>query len=237
MSLPKIQTPTYTTTLPISGKKIKYRPFLVKEEKMIILAITETDENLKARNLMDSSLSITQNCVLTPDVDVRDLAIGDFEWLFMKLRMVSKGESVMLNIKCIEPECRSENPVKVNLKDCKVDGNTDNKLDLGNDITAVMKFPTMGMVLENLDNDTKDHFDLRMIYQSLDMIMIGNNVYEDFTYEEFDEFAEQFTSLAMEKIKKFFDNLPTIVQTVEFECLKCKAKNELMLKGSKDFFV
>ena len=239
MALPRIDVPTDKTILPISQKEIKFRPFLVKEEKMVILSMTETDHADQMKGLLDASLDVAQNCMLTPDVDVRQLAVADFEWYFVQLRKASKGAEIPLKITCQnEASCGHENQYQYNLNDVEMTDIGERKIMLTDKIGLVMKYPTMAMVMDSISGPkTSNAVESKMLYNCIHQIFDGDTVTSEFTQEELDEFIESFSSDMMRKIHVFFESIPTIIGKILITCDECSEETTLDLKGAKDFFV
>ncbi len=244
MPLPKIETPKYELTIPSTGKVVKYRPFLVKEEKILLIAMESEDET----QMMGAVEEIITNCIFDPDIDVKKLAIFDIEYIFLQLRLKSKGEEINLTFDC--EKCTKQIPVTLNLMDVdviKTEGHTNN-IKLSNNIGVIMKYPSMNLNKTLNNNKT----DVDKIFQSLifclESIYDEETVYDvkDQTEEEIMEFVESLPEKEFEKIQHFFSTLPVLKHDIELECTAttgkgkkkttCDYKETKTLEGLQSFF-
>jgi len=217
MALPKVKTPKFKITLPSNKQEIWFRPFQVKEEKMLLIA-KQSDE---ADHQIQTVKQILQNCILEPeDFNVDDMASFDIEYLFLKLRAKSVGEVV--NLKII-PQKRNGLPpmdTEINIDELEptFDENHTNIIDLDDNMKVKMKYPTFGMLtrLSNL-KDYEMMFDL--FADSMETIYDGDSSYDcrDYSKEEMMEFLEQLQSNQLLKIKEFFDTMPRIQKDIVYE--------------------
>ena len=231
MALPKLDTPTYELTLPSSDKKIKFRPFLVKEHK-ILLTMSEADNSEVARIIRELVDVCTFNTL-----HVNELPHFDIEYIFMHLRAKSISETVEVVVNC---ECGEKIDTSFNIEDLKVvkpEGHS-NKIMINNEIGIELKYP-------NID-DVVDIFATKDNQKVIDLILrnikaIYNQeeywVAEDQTKEELEEFVFSLTKVQFDKLEQFFVTSPKIVQTIECDCPKCGKHNVSRLEGLQNFFV
>ena len=246
MALPKIDVPTYETTLISSGKKVKYRPFLVKEQKLFLMASQSTDE----KETVDVVKQVLNNCILS-DIDVDDLPTFDLEHLFMQLRARSVGEVVNLKYNCNNTVKDDKGEDKVcgglvkfdlNLLEIEPTRNEEhnNKIEITDKLGIVMKYPTLGMV-KNFDNLQSESIDtiMEVIVSCIDFIYDADQMYyaKDSTKEELMEFVDNLQQDDLEKIQKFFTTMPKISKPLDFKCGKCGYEEKIVVEGIQNFFV
>lgn len=242
MPLPKINTPSYELFLPLSKKTIKYRPFLVKEEKILLIARESNDESM----IINAIKQIINNCCLTK-LDIEKLPILDLEYLFLNLRAKSVGEIVELQYKCnnnIEKEtgevikCGHVSPIIINLLEIspKFMENHSNKIELDENIGIVMKYPVFN-TLKNV-SENKIETLLFIIYDSIDYIYDNEEIYysKDISTNEIADFVGNLNSTQFNKIKMFFDTMPKLFKEVNFSCKKCGYKEIIKIEGIQSFF-
>jgi len=239
-NLPLINVPKHRTVLPCSGKEIEYRPFLVKEEKILILAAESGEENA----VEDAVLQVVENCTFNK-VDIEKLPRVDLEWILLQLRKRSKGGEIHLFFKCgkldeNEKECNHTNEFFYNVDDIKYVG-PDSKgatIKLIDDIGVKMKIPTVEDSKKiRLEDSLEGIFDT--LIASIEMIYKGDVVWQvkDISREEVEEFLESLPTDQLKKIQTFIDNLPRLVLEVDFTCSKCGYKEKIELSGLDSFFV
>ena len=236
MPLPTIVTPSYELTLPSNGKKIKYRPFLVKEEKILILAIESNSMKDISRAIKD----VLKSCILTKGVKIDDLPTFDIEYLFLNIRSRSIGESIDLVITCPD-----DNETKVNkqiyIDEIEVKTNEDHNPDIKLDDTYTMrlKYPSLDQFIDenfNFDEGKDNSFDI--ISSCIDMVYSDEEAWEakDCTKKELLEFVERLNSSQFKKVEKFFDTMPKISHDIEVENPNTKVKSTVKLEGLASFF-
>jgi hypothetical protein len=246
MALPKIDVPTYETKLISSGKIVKYRPFLVKEQKLFLMAAQSTDE----KETVDVVKQVLNNCILS-EIDVDDLPTFDLEHLFMQLRARSVGEVVNLKYNCNniikddkgeEKVCGSLVKFDLNILDIKptIDEKHSSKIEISDKLGIMMKYPTLSLIngVTNLKDEDIDTV-LNVIVSCIDYIYDEEQMYyaKDSTKEELLEFIENLQQEDMEKIQLFFNTMPKITKTLDFKCKKCGYEEEVMVQGIQNFFV
>jgi len=238
MPLPKIATPTYELELPSSGQSIKYRPFLVKEEKVLVIAL-ESEDNKQITNAIKAVL---KSCVLTKGIKVEKLPTFDIEFLFLNIRGKSVGEELEVNIICPDDET-TQVPVSIDLDDIQVQKNDEHttKVKIDDDIMMEMAYPSLDQFIKNnFDFDEKNamaqSFDL--IAQCIDKIYTEEEVWAsaDCTKKEMSEFLESMNSTQFKSIEKFFETMPKLSHTINVTNPKTKVKSEVVLEGLASFF-
>jgi hypothetical protein len=227
--LPSLQTPEFTTTVPSSGKEVKFRPFLVKEEKILYFAL----ESGETGDIVSAIQKIFTNCILS-DFKVDDMAYFDFEYLFLMLRAKSVGESIELKLRHDVEDCGQVNDISINIEDIKVvtvPNHTD-KIMLNDDIGVKMKYPT----IENLSLVQQDQNTFDIIRDSIEYVYDQETVYDDFTKDEADNFLESLSKSQFELISEFFATMPKLRHEVKYKCKKCKKTETVLLEGLQSFF-
>ncbi len=231
MAIPKIVTPTYECELPSTKKKIKYRPFLVKEEKVLLVALESDDDN----SIQDAIIQVLQNCVMT-DIKVDKLPIFDFEYLYLKVRAKSVGEVVNLKLKCPDDEKVLVDHA-LNLDDLQVKFNPDHKKEImfEKDYGIVMKYPT---VKEFKQDQNPSEASFSLVKDCLSMIYKGEETYDRGNIEEkeLDEWIETLTPAQYKLILNWFKTMPKIEHTITYTNPKSEKEFKLKLQGIKDFF-
>lgn len=231
MALPKLDTPTFELTLPSNNKKIKFRPFLVKEHK-ILLTMSEAENEEVSRIIRE----LVDVCTFNK-LKVDDLPHFDIEYVFMNLRAKSIGEMVDVNINC---ECGNKIETQFNIEEVKVEKQIEhsNKIMLTDSVGVEMRYPTIDEVIEVFaTNDNKKVVDL--IIKSIKTIFTADDVWDakDQTREELEEFIFSLTKIQFEQLEKFFVTAPKVVQVIEADCNKCGKHNSVRLEGLQNFFV
>ena len=235
MALPKIQTPTYELNLPSSNEVVKFRPFLVKEEKILMMAQEAGDTN----SMMNGVKQIIQNCIISPaDMKMETMPMFDLEYVFLKLRSKSVGENVKVGLGC--DECDATTQVDINLDEVKVDKQKDHdpKIMLNDQIGITMKYPRVE-TMEGLGEIGGIEEGFSVIKRCVETIFTTDGeVHElrDATEQEGDEFFESLTSDQFQKIRDFFESMPKLSHKVKFKCTGCKKENERTLEGMASFF-
>jgi len=239
MPLPKINTPTYELTVPSTGKKIKYRPFLVREEKILIMAM-ET-ENMK--DITNSIVQILSDCILTENVKVESLATFDIEYLFLNVRARSVGETVDVNVTCPDDnETQVEMTIDIDsIKIQKTRGHK-NIIKLDDNLSMKLRYPSIDQFVESnfetaevLSNVGQS---LSMITSCIDMIYNEEETWEaaDCSKKELDEFIEQMNTKQFKQIEKFFTTMPKLSHTIAVKNPNTGVESEVVLEGLAAFF-
>ena len=239
MPLPKIATPSYELVVPSTKKKIKYRPFLVKEEKVLIIAM-ESQDNKQIANAIKDVLSA---CILTRGVKINDLSTFDIEYLFLNIRGKSVGEEVEVMVTCPD-DGETQVPTVINLDDIKVQVNDKHSQDivLDGEYTLRMKYPSMEEFIKtNFSSDGEVAVDdtFKLIASCVEQVYSEDESWAgaDCTKKELSEFVESLNSKQFKSIEKFFDTMPKLSHTVKVTNPKTKKENEVVLEGLQSFFV
>jgi hypothetical protein len=247
MGLPTIIVPQYTLTIPSSGKEIKYRPFLVKEEKILLIAMESEDQV----QMIDATKTIIENCLLG-DVDVANMPTFDIEYIFLQLRGKAKGEDIELKFVC--PDCKGEIITSVNIdliKVIKPDGH-DTNVKITEELGVVMKYPTVDLQAK-IEKETKDKNNIDTLFHTIihciDYIYDKENTYpsKDHTAKEMTDFVESLTDNHFQKISNFFETMPKLKHEIELHCTNkvkgkgkekkvCGHKENQTLEGLANFF-
>ena len=238
MPLPKIATPKYDLELPSTGQTIQYRPFLVKEEKLLVLAMESED----TKQITTAIKSVLKNCIQTKGVKVETLPTFDIEYLFLNIRGKSVGEEVEVSV--IAPDDgETEVKLTIGLDEIEVKKNDDHtkQIKLDDTLMMEMKYPSLEQFISsNFDfaekNQMEQSFDL--IASCIDKVYSEEEVWaaDDFTKKEVKEFLEQMNSNQFKQIESFFETMPKLTHTVKFKNPKTKKENEIVLEGLSSFF-
>ena len=238
MPLPKISTPSYELVIPSNKKKIKFRPFLVKEEKVLIIAM-ESQDNKQIANAIKDVLSA---CILTRGVKINDLSTFDIEYLFLNIRGKSVGEEVEVMITCPD-DGETQVPAVINLDDIKVQVNDEHTPDINLDgeYTLRMKYPSMEEFIKtNFSTDGEVNVDdtFKLIASCVEQVYSEDESWAgaDCTKKELSEFVESLNSKQFKSIERFFDTMPKLSHTVKVTNPKTKKENEIVLEGLQSFF-
>jgi hypothetical protein len=238
MPLPKISTPTYELEIPSLKKTIKYRPFLVKEEKILIIAMESEDP----KQIAEAVKNVISNCIISRGIKVEQLATFDIEYLFLNIRGKSVGESVDILITCPD-DGTTQVPMSINLDDIQVEFDKEHSRDikLDNNLTLRMRYPSMQefvksnfVVGEEISVD--DTFD--MIISCIEQIYSEEESWaaSDSTKKELKEFLEQLTSQQFKDIEKFFETMPKLSHTIKVKNPNTEVESEVVLEGLTSFF-
>jgi len=238
MPLPTIVTPTYELELPSTGKKVKYRPFLVKEEKLLVLAL----ETENTKDISTAIKTVLKSCIQSRGVKVENLPTFDIEYLFLNIRGKSVGEEVEVNLIAPDDEV-TEVPVTIDIDDIKIQKSEEhnNKVKLDDSLIMEMKYPSLDQFIKSNfdfgDEVTMDQsFDL--IASCIDKIYNEEEVWStaDCTKKEVKEFLEQMNSMQFKEIEKFFETMPKLSHSVTFTNPKTKVESTVVLEGLSSFF-
>jgi len=238
MPLPKIATPTYELVLPSTEKTVRYRPFLVKEEKLLVLAL-ESEDNKQITNAIKT---VIKSCVTAKGLKVETLPTFDIEYLFLNIRGKSVGEELEVNVICPDDKV-TEVPVTIDLDDIQVQKSDDhnNQIKIDDNIMMEMKYPSLDeFIKNNFDfkegNQMEQSFDL--IASCIDKIYTEDEVWStaDCTKKEVKEFLESMNSSQFKDIEKFFETMPKLQHTITIKNPKTKVESEVVLEGLASFF-
>jgi hypothetical protein len=238
MPLPKIATPIYELEIPSLKKKIRYRPFLVKEEKILIIALESED----SKQIANAVKNVISNCILSKGIKVEDLATFDIEYLFLNIRGKSVGETVDVLITCPD-DGETQVPISINLDEIDVESDPKHSRDIKLDetLTLRMRYPSMmEFIKNNFDSSESvsvdDTFDL--IVSCIDQIYSEEESWtaSDSTKKELLEFVEQLSSKQFKEVEKFFDTMPKLSHTIKIKNPNTKVESEVVLEGLSAFF-
>ena len=231
MALPKLNTPTHRLVLPSTNEEIKFRPFLVKEQKLLLMA----QQNDNEKELIDSVLQIIKNCT---GLEVLNLPVFDVEYLFLKIRAKSVGDIVELHVKCPDDEETYDN-VTIDLNDVEVqiDDSHKNIIDITDDIKMIMKYPKMSDIQFNEINENDISKVFEMLKKCISQVHNGNEVINsiDMKPKEISEFIDSLNTEQFENVIAFFNTMPKIRHVVEVTNPKTKVKSEVLLEGLQSF--
>jgi hypothetical protein len=242
--LPKIDVPIYELNLISSGKKVRFRPFLVKEQKLLLMATQSEDP----KDSLDVVKQICKNCIIG-EVDVDSLPIFDLEYIFLNLRARSIGEVVNIQYKCNnkikdekgqEKNCNGLEKFDVNLLEILPikDENHNKQIMISENLGIVMKYPTFEMV-SNLKNEDENEILMELLILCIDYIFDKDNLYyaKDVTKEELTDFIDNLQQKDLEKIQLFFETSPKIKKSLHFGCKKCGYEEDIVVEGLQNFFI
>ena len=240
MPLPTIETPTYELKLPSSNKKIKYRPLLVKEEKILILALESKNENEITNAVQD----VLKKCILTKGVDVDEFPTFDIEYVFLNIRAKSIGEDIKLTVTCPDDN-KTTVPVTIYVDEIKVQKQKAHTTDivLDDKMTLRMKYPSLSQFVENNfdtddDSDTIVNKTFKVVANCMDTIFTQEDAWDakDYSPQEKLDFVEQLSSKQFKEVEKFFETMPKLSHKIEVVNPNTKEKGTVVLEGLADFF-
>jgi len=237
MPLPKINTPTYELVLPSNGKKIKYRPFLVREEKILIMALETEDQ----KQITDAVIQILSACIMTRGVKLNELATFDIEYLFLNVRSKSVGETIKLNLTCPDDE-KTNVEVDIDLDSIKIkkDKSHTNTIKLDDNLSMKLKYPSMKQFIEsNFEAGVENVSNtMEVITSCIDMIYNEEESWSasDVTKKELDEFIDQLNTKQFKLIEEFFDTMPKLSHKIKVKNPKTEVESTIILEGLAAFF-
>jgi hypothetical protein len=238
MGLPKLNAPTFELVVPSSKEKIVYRPFLVKEEKILLMALEAEDIDSIYRALKD----VIESCIVSGNFEVENAPSFDIEYVFLNIRGKSVGE--VIELKYTHPEgknidgdeCDHVTDVAINIEEIVVNFPEDHSanIDLGNGVGVRMKYPSAEMIMNKTDTQTEAYFDV--IYDCVDRVWSGEEVYSEFTREDLEAFIQSMTKSQFSEVIQFFQSIPKLTYETEFTCDKCGKKEKVVVEGLQSFF-
>ena len=238
MPLPKISTPTYELNLPSTGKKVQYRPFLVREEKLLVLAL----ESENAKDITTAMKTVIKNCIQTRGIKVESLPTFDIEYLFLNSRGKSVGEEIEVNVICPDDEVTTV-PVTLNVDDIQVQKSSEhtNNIKLDDDLVMEMKYPSLDQFIKNnfdfSENSAMDQ-SFELISSCIDKIYNSEEVWSvaDVTKKEITDFLEQMNSKQFKQIEKFFETMPKLSHEIKVKNPATGVESTVVLEGLASFF-
>jgi hypothetical protein len=235
MPLPKITTPTYELRLPSTDQLIKYRPFLVREEKVLLMAMESEDES----QMINAVKTILKNCIISK-VKVDDLAIFDIEYLFLNIRAKSVGEQIELNLTCPD-DGETTVPIELNVEDIKIQKSDEHSriIPLTDSISVVMKYPSMEMFVKtNFTASAKTEDIFEIAASCIEQVVEGEDVYEtkSFSKKEINDFLDSLDTAQFLLIQKFFETMPKLSHTIKVTNPVTNVESDVVLEGLASFF-
>lgn len=236
MALPKLNTPTFGLTLPSTGKRITFRPFVVKEEKTLLIAAQSEDPN----DMIDAVKNTIASCVLDKSVSIDTLPYFDVEYIFMNIRAKSVGEIVKLEYRHAGGKnyegmvCEAVTPVEINLEQVQVEKKEghDNKVQLDDKLGLEMRYPNF----DDIKLVSQGADEIQMLAKCIVSVYDNDNVYEPDNLQDAVEFLESLSSSQFENIMKFIDTMPKLRHTFSYKCRGCGQEDTVTLEGMADFF-
>jgi hypothetical protein len=239
MPLPKINTPTFELELPSTGKRVKYRPFLVREEKILVMAMESED----TKQITDAIIQILNECITTRGVKVEKLSTFDIEYLFLNIRAKSVGESVEVSVTCPDDGV-TQVQMEIDLDSIKVKKNKShrNTIKLDSNLSMKLKYPSLDQFIENNFDASEVQSDvsqsLKVITSCIDVIYNEEESWSasDSTEKELEEFIGQLNTKQFKQVEKFFETMPKLSHTIVVKNPKTEVESEVVLEGLASFF-
>jgi len=238
MPLPKIATPTYELELPSNEQTIQYRPFLVKEEKLLVIALESED----TKQITNAIKTVIKNCILTKGIKVEDLPTFDIEYLFLNIRGKSVGEEIDVSVICPD-DGETQVQVNINLDDIQVQKSEDHtkQIKVDQSIMMEMRYPSLEQFIKNnFDFTDKNAMDqsFELIGSCIDKIYTEDEVWAagDVTKKELNEFLESMNSSQFKEIENFFETMPKLSHTIKVMNPNTQVESEVVLEGLASFF-
>ena len=238
MPLPKISTPTYELNLPSTGKKVQYRPFLVREEKLLVLALETEDP----KDITTAMKTVIKNCIQTRGVKVETLPTFDIEYLFLNIRGKSVGEEIEVNVICPDDE-QTTVPVTLNVDDIQVQKSSEhtNTIKLDDKLVMEMKYPSLDQFIKNnfdFSENSPMEQSFELISSCIDKIYNEEEVWSvaDVTKKEITDFLEQMNSKQFKQIEKFFETMPKLSHEIKVKNPATGVESTVVLEGLASFF-
>ena len=239
MPLPKINTPTYELELPSTGKKIKYRPFLVREEKILIMALESED----TKQISDAIKTVLSDCVMSRGVKVNDLSTFDIEYLFLNVRAKSVGETVEVNITCPDDgETQVATEIFIDEIKVKKDPDHSNIIKLDDNLSLQMKYPSLNQFVESNFEVGESSSDvdksLSVITSCINTVFNEEESWSasDCTKKELKDFVDQMNTKQFKEVEKFFETMPKLSHTIKVKNPNTEVESEVVLEGLASFF-
>lgn len=234
MALPQLNSSKYSVFVPGLDKEVQFRPYLVKEEKILMMAMESSDQ----KQILGAIKDVIEACVFD-NINVNNLAVFDLETLFLNLRAKSVGERVNVNVRCQSEECNAETPVEVDLDEIEIPriDPEDKIVMLTDDIGVTLRYPSF-QDIQKFDPEYLEKIDgiMELLVLCIENIFDTEDVYEESSDKEKMEFIENLNTEQFQKIGTFFDGMPTLKHNLEWECPKCGNENKVELKGIQSFF-
>jgi len=239
MPLPKINTPTYELEIPSTGKKVKYRPFLVREEKILIMALESED----MKQISGAIVDILSECILTKGIKISELATFDIEYIFLNVRAKSVGETVEVNVTCPDDgETQVKTEIDIDSIKVQKDPKHTNVVQLDDTLSMKLKYPSLDQFVESnfefKDDATDVDKSLQMIISCVEQVYNEDEAWSaaDCTQQDLQDFVEQMNTKQFKEIENFFTTMPKLSHTLKVKNPKTKVENEIVLEGLASFF-
>ena len=237
----KIDLPTYEVKVPSTGKMVKIRPFTVKEEKLLLMALESNDE----KEIINTTKQVINNCIISEPLDLEKIPFFDVDYLFIALRAKSVGESIDVKFRCEAvydgTKCGAVFPIKIDIANTEIkkDSNAPMDIEVSSKYTFKMKYPSYTVVKNILDNDTTLNKKIYLIASSIAYIVDGEKMYKvsEMPKEEVTQFIESLTHDQFSKLEYFVDHFPTFVVTADATCPQCGYEHHIEYKDFTHFFV
>ena len=234
MGLPIQTTPTHKCVLPSNGEEVKFRPFLVKEQKVLTLARESEDQ----KQILDAIKEMIK-AVTFEKVEATKLAMADLEYLFLKVRCVSVGETTKVSTPCSDTECNGSVELNINLEEAEMVGESpDTTIMISDDVGVVLKWPSVGVAEKVGTKDNDESQAIEIMKHSIVRIFDENEMYEmnEIPPSEIDEFVDNLTFAQLGQLGEFFDNIPKLTIQTEGQCNVCNKTTSKTLEGINNFF-
>lgn len=234
MSLPVREAPTYTVELPLTKEVVKFRPFLVKEQKNMMIAGQGDEEKSTFDAIVEMLRSVCEN-----KIDINKMPLADLEYLFLQVRSKSVGEKSKMELTCLVQDCGTKIPIEIDLAeaDVDVDNLADKEIKLNDEMLVEVKYPTAQLAtkLQNMDNEEASR---KMLRDCLVRLHDKEKTYEFFEYRdaEIDEFIDNLTIAEFDILSKFFLELPQIELITKYKCPSCGNEDQIVTRGLQSFF-
>lgn len=235
MALPRLNdSPNYDLVIPSMKKSVGFRPFLVKEEKILLMALESDDQ----KQILNTVINTIKACV-TEDIDTTRLTTFDIEYMFLKIRAKSVGETSTIVMKC--NECESSNDIALNIDDVEIEvPDISNTIELDNQISLEMKWPTFDNIVKDdiLSSESSVDQIFGLIRSSIDVIKTNEERFsaKDQTAQELDSFIESMNNQQFTKVREYVEKMPKLTHDVAFTCKKCNHQNNIVVEGMQSFF-
>ena len=235
MALPKLETKTYTLTLPSTGEEIKYRPFLMKEQKILLMAQESKDDN----EVVDAMSQLINDCTFSK-VDSKTCPLFDAEYIFLKLRSKSVGEKVKVSVICPDDK-KTRTDVEIDLGDieCNMLDEHTNTIKITDSVEVVLNYPLLSNFQSTKEDLTQSQLMFNMVNECIHEIHFGEDIYNkiDMSEKDVNEFVESLSSEQFTNIGKFFETMPKLRHVIQVTNPNTKIKGEILLEGLQSFLV
>ena len=230
--LPKLSIPEFTTTIPSTKKKIKFRPFLVREEKILLIALEDGEKETIARAIIE----LLKNCILNTEIKVEELPKFDIEYLFMQVRAKSVGESIDMLVRHGSGDCKAKTKITLNIDDIKILGKiSDGKIAITEQVGVKLRYPTYERTINGEERTAVSLFE--NVVDNVEYVYDAETVYNEFSKEELEEWLNNLNKDQFDKILDFFMREPKLSHTIEWTCKECGKKDYAIVEGLKGFFM